>query len=115
MCGPGNQSILTNVCVKLWAAGGREGGREDVRGEKVLQLNYIVCGEETRADRQMAQMLWGNGSWVGRVGGGLQCSQGTKGDKGTSYMFQFDVYVLFFDVTVTNYCIKDLLYEPGMA
>jgi len=27
-------------------------------------------------------------------------------------MFQFDVYVLFFDITVTNYCIKDVFYEP---
>ena len=25
-------------------------------------------------------------------------------------MFQFDVYVLFFDITVTNYCIK-VFYE----
>ena len=29
-------------------------------------------------------------------------------------MFQFDVYVLFFDITVTNYCIKDVLYEPDV-
>jgi len=39
------------VKVEVWAAGEREGG---VRGEKVLRLNYIVCGEETGADRQMA-------------------------------------------------------------
>lgn len=32
------------VKVEVWAARRRWGG---VRGEKVLQLNYIVCGEET--------------------------------------------------------------------
>lgn len=39
---------------------GRGGG---VRGGKVLQLNYIVCGEETGADRQMAvdKCCWGAG------------------------------------------------------
>lgn len=42
---------------------GRGGG---VRGGKVLQLNYIVCGEETGADRQMAvdKCCWETG-WGG--------------------------------------------------
>lgn len=44
------------VCEEVWTAlghagGGREGG---ARGGKVLELNYIVCVEETGADRQMA-------------------------------------------------------------
>lgn len=53
--------------VKVWAAG----GREDVRGEKVLQFNYVVCGEEMGADKQMAQMLLRSRNRVGRVGVGV--------------------------------------------
>lgn len=43
---------------------GRGGGGG---GGKVLQLNYIVCGEETGADRQMAvdKCCWETG-WGGR-------------------------------------------------
>lgn len=53
-----------------------------VRGEKVLQLNYIVCGEETGADRQMAvdKCCWGIGRGWG--GGVSRCSHGTKGGGG---------------------------------
>lgn len=29
-------------------------------------------------------------------------------------MVQIDVYVLFFDIAVTNYCIKDVCYEPDV-
>lgn len=29
-------------------------------------------------------------------------------------MVQIDVYVLFFDITVTNYCIKDVCYEQDV-
>lgn len=47
------------VCEEVWTAlghagGGMEGGREAQEGGKVLELNYIVCVEETGADRQMA-------------------------------------------------------------
>lgn len=45
---------------------GLQEGRGAVRGEKVLQLNYIVCVEETGADKQMAvdKCCW-------RTGGGV--------------------------------------------
>lgn len=59
MCEQGNQTrscALLSLFVKksglLW--GMREGGREAQEGGKVLELNYIVCVEETGADRQMA-------------------------------------------------------------
>lgn len=29
-------------------------------------------------------------------------------------MYQFDAYVLFFDIIVTNYCIKDVFYEANL-
>lgn len=29
-------------------------------------------------------------------------------------MVQIDVYVLFFDIAVTNCCIKDVCYEPDV-
>lgn len=65
------------VCEEVWTARGDEGG--GVSGGKVLQLNYIVCAEETGADRQMAvdKCCWGTG-WGG-LQGVSRCSQGTKG------------------------------------
>lgn len=53
--------------------GGVGGGRVGVRGEKVLRLNYIVCREETGADRQMAvDKCWGEWEREGLGwGGGL--------------------------------------------
>lgn len=59
------------VCEEVWSALGPAGGREGGgRGGKVLELNYIVCVEETGADRQMAVDKCcrgtGRGGWVAR-------------------------------------------------
>lgn len=43
----GSVSSLKAVCEGLQGVGGGGGA---VRGEKVLQLNYIVCVEDRRAD-----------------------------------------------------------------
>lgn len=60
-----------------------EGGGGRVRGEKVLQLNYIVCGDETGADRQMAvdKCCWGAGTGRGGVEGFRSVVTALKGTK----------------------------------
>lgn len=89
------------VCEEVWTALGHEvGGRERwgaegvARGGKVLELNYIVCVEETGADRQMAvdKCCKGNGAgWVGRRG--CQCSPGTKSGVGGGRWYKESLYI----------------------
>lgn len=83
MCEQGTQTGLCPLSgllfVKESAAGGPWGG--GVRGEKVLQLNYIVCGEQTGADRQMAddKCCWGAGQgWVERFRSVLTALKGQR-------------------------------------
>lgn len=76
MCEQGNQTEqcpLTKIVVCEGRSLGCRGGEGVVTGEKVLQLNYIVRGEETGADRQMAvDKCWGTGTgWGGSWRGGF--------------------------------------------
>lgn len=58
---------------------GREGG---VKGAKVLQLNYIVCGEEMgQTGRWQLTNVAEGQERVGRYGGVLQCSHALKGQR----------------------------------